>query len=69
MAERLSTFYRSHRIVLVRLDDTWYAVVRARSGAILERDIEGRTWRHAKAQAEWVVERNLAFRPPVRRVG
>ena len=64
MAERLSAFYRGHRIVLVHLGDAWHAVVQARSGAIIERDIEGRTRRHAMAQAEWAVERRLAFRPP-----
>jgi len=62
--ERRSTLYRGHRIVLVRLDDTWHAVVHARSGTVIERDIEGRTWRDAMAQAEWVIERRLAFRPP-----
>jgi len=64
MTERLSHLYRGHRIILVRLGDAWHAVVHARSGAIIERDIEGPTRRHAMAQAEWAVERRLAFRPP-----
>jgi hypothetical protein len=72
MGDRISRMYRGHRIVVFRLGGTWHAVVHDPDGAIVERDIEGKTIRNAIARAEWAVETKLAFRPPrsgQRRVG
>jgi len=65
MVERVSHIYRGHRFVVFRLGGTWHAVVHdPRGGAIVERDIEGKTIRNAMARAEWAIESKLAFRPP-----
>ena len=55
--------YRGHRIRTVRLGQTWHAVVHGPTGAISQ-VIEGVTLVDAMARAEWVVETQLAFRPP-----
>ena len=63
---RLSRMYRDYRIVLVRLGRwrySWHAMVHDRTGAIIEKDIMSDTIKDAMAQAQWAVERHLAFRP------
>jgi hypothetical protein len=63
MGDRISRIYREHRIVVVRLGRTWHAIVHDPSGAIVERDIVGKTMREAMACGMWAVETKLAFRP------
>jgi hypothetical protein len=61
-----SRFYRGHRIKAVQLDGIWHATVYAPRGSIV-RHIESTSLADALAQAEWVVETRLAFRPPAQR--
>ena len=61
-----SRFYRGHRIKAIQLGYTWHASVHRRTGAIVKH-IEATTLVDALAQAEWVVETRLGFRPPAQR--
>ena len=60
---RVSRSYRGHRIIAVQLDGMWHATMYAPRGSIV-RHIESTSLADALAQAEWVVETRLAFRPP-----
>jgi hypothetical protein len=63
MGDRVSRIYRGHRIVTVRLGRTWHAVIHDFGGAIVKKDIVGKTMREAMASAIWAVDTRLAFRP------
>ena len=54
--------YRGYRIVLVQLGRTWHAIVHDGTGAIIEKDIVSFTMIDARGQAEWFIEKHLAFR-------
>jgi hypothetical protein len=58
-----SRFYRGHRIHVVQLGLTWNAIVHDHTGAII-RNIEANSLAEAIGQAEWFIEKRLAFRPP-----
>jgi hypothetical protein len=61
-----SRLYRGHRILVVQLGLTWYAIVHDRTGAIIKH-VENTSLAEVIGQAEWVIETHLRFRPPKRR--
>jgi hypothetical protein len=63
MRSRHVSLYRGHRIVVVELGFSWHAIVHDLTGAIIQKDIEGTSLAHARAQAQWVIETRLCFQP------
>ena len=61
----VSRFHRGHRIVAAQLSNTWHVIVDGHTGSVVKH-IESPSFADAMAQAEWIVETRLGFRPPSR---